>query len=259
MKKNKFILATILFVSSPAFCMDNSAPDTAYFVAQEIVKKAALLEKQLFFLQQYNAAQQAKSLMLAYARTNSLPSGMLSPVPVQLGQPPIVYAPIFHIGTLVINQQAQPEQNNMTLEQLAQAALLAHNVEIKSSLEDVQPESAPKPKMKFGKRKAEPKEKKNEKRVKAVNILGAEVYAKVRPSLTCPSCKQKLSCTTAYDGHIKKHTGETPWRCTVENCAYGSSLKANCIRHALNRHGQEIEPKYEEGYVYADRTPKGLK
>ena len=49
---------------------------------------------------------------------------------------------------------------------------------------------------------------------------------------------------TLLSQHIRSHTGEKPFKCSVKNCESKFAAKSNLIAHCKRRHGRIIEPLY---------------
>ena len=58
------------------------------------------------------------------------------------------------------------------------------------------------------------------------------------PKFVCVICGQGLRRKLHLELHMRGHTGEKPYHCTL--CTYSSARKADLKRHAITKHASEI-------------------
>ena len=56
----------------------------------------------------------------------------------------------------------------------------------------------------------------------------------------CPYCPKETRSKSHFVDHIRVHTGERPFACTI--CGYAFTQKAHFRRHMKNIHNQEFTP-----------------
>lgn len=66
------------------------------------------------------------------------------------------------------------------------------------------------------------------------------------PELKCTYCEKTYSFSHQLVAHVRSHTGERPYLCTVSNCDESFVSAAQRNRHVRSRHGEDAGGKKKE-------------
>ena len=61
-----------------------------------------------------------------------------------------------------------------------------------------------------------------------------------RAQFGCPFCSKTMIHLVSMKRHIMIHTGEKPFSCQFEYCAYATNQKGHLQKHYMNKHPREI-------------------